>query len=476
MKRRDVLKLVAASVVAKPAVVFADPAQSTKTDIVVIGAGGAGFAAAITAHDAGAKVIVLEKMPITGGNTQIASGGMNAAGTRFQTEQGIKDSWELMRDDTLKGGKNRGKPELVEILAKDSAAANEWMTSLGADLSGITRGGGASADRFHAPKDGSPVGPNLMKTLRAAAEKRKIDVRANSKVLRINTNSGGGAVRGVQVRERESVFYEIEAKAVVVAAGGFSSNKEMVAKYCPQCVGMASSNQPGATGEGMLLAEEIGAELIDMDQVQIHPSLGANTNILITEAMRGAGSIMVNREAKRFINELTTRDAASAAILQQTGKTVFLVFDGNVRQRLKTAEGYFHLGLAKEAPTPEALGQMLGIDPATFATTIANYTKYQQAKNDEEFKRESMAVPLNKPNYCAIEIWPGVHYTMGGIAINGKAQALAKDGKPIPGLYAAGEVTGGVHGANRLGGNSTVETVVFGRIAGREAAQYGKSV
>src|SRR5262245_39778992 len=191
MKRRDVLKLVAASVVAKPAVVFADPAQSTKTDIVVIGAGGAGFAAAITAHDAGAKVIVLEKMPITGGNTQIASGGMNAAGTRFQTEQGIKDSWELMRDDTLKGGKNRGKPELVEILAKDSAAANEWMTSLGADLSGITRGGGASADRFHAPKDGSPVGPNLMKTLRAAAEKRKIDVRANSKVLRINTNSGG---------------------------------------------------------------------------------------------------------------------------------------------------------------------------------------------------------------------------------------------------------------------------------------------
>ena len=473
MKRRDVLKLVAASVVAKPAVALAAPAQDTKTDIVVIGSGGAGYSAAITAHDLGAKVIVLEKMPITGGNTQIASGGMNAAGTRYQAEKGIKDGWELMRDDTLKGGKNRGNLALVEILAKDSAAAADWMVSLGADLSGITRGGGASADRFHAPKDGSPVGPALVKALRGAAEQRKIDVRTNSRVLRINTSSSG-AVTGVQVRERQHALYEIEAKAVVLAAGGFSANKEMVKKYCPQCEGMATSNQPGATGDGMLLADAIGAELIDMDQVQIHPSLAAGTNILVSEASRGAGAIMVNREGKRFINELTTRDAASAAILAQTGKTVFLVFDGNVRQRLKSLEGYFHLGVAKEAPTPEALAQVLSIDPGTLATTIADYNKYQQAKDDPEFKRPSMAFPLNKPNYCSIEIWPGVHYTMGGIAINGQAQALAKGGKAIPGLYAAGEVTGGVHGANRLGGNSTVETVVFGRIAGREAAQHIK--
>ena len=471
MKRRDVLKLVAASVVAKPAVASAASAQNTKTDLVIIGAGGAGYAAAITAHDAGAKVIVLEKMPITGGNTQIASGGMNAAGTKHQTAQGIKDDWKLMYDDTLKGGKNRGAPALVEILAKESASANDWITSFGADLSGITRGGGASANRFHAPKDGRPVGPELLKALRTAADQRKIDVRTNSKVLRINT-SGGGAVTGVLVEERGYARYEIQAKAVVVAAGGFSANKEMVAKYCPQCAGMASSNQPGALGEGMILAEQVGAELIDMDQVQIHPSLAANTSILVSEASRGAGAIMVNREGKRFVDELTTRDAASAAILKQTGKTVFLVFDGNVRGRLKSLQGYFHLGVAKEAPTPEALAQMLGIDPATLATTIATYNKYQQAKEDPEFKRTNMALPLNKPNYCSIEIWPGVHYTMGGIKINGKAQALRKDGTPVPGLYAAGEVTGGVHGANRLGGNSTVETVVFGRIAGREAAQY----
>ena len=472
MKRRDVLKFAAVSIVAKPA--FAASAQNTKADVVVIGAGGAGFSAAITAHDLGAKVIVLEKMPITGGNTQIASGGMNAAGTRHQSAQNIKDTWELMYEDTLKGGKNRGVPALVEILAKELAAANDWMTSFGADLSGITRGGGASANRFHAPKDGRPVGPELIKALRSAAKQRNIDVRMNSKVLRINTSSNG-AVRGVRVLERDSAHYEIEAKAVVIAAGGFSASKDMVAKYCPKCAGMASSNQPGATGEGMLLAEEIGANLVDMDQVQIHPSLAAGTNILVSEASRGAGAIMVNREGKRFINELTTRDLASAAILEQTGKTVFMIFDGGIRKRLKSLEGYFHLGLAKEAPTPEALAQLLGVDPGTFATTIANYNKYQQSKEDPEFKRTSMALPLSLPNYCSVEIQPGVHYTMGGIQINGRAQAITKDGKPVPGLYAAGEVTGGVHGANRLGGNSTVETVVFGRIAGREAGQYKPS-
>ncbi len=308
--------------------------------------------------------------------------------------------------------------------------------------------------------------------LRAAADKRKIDVRTNSRVTRINTNGSGCGHRRAGTRTSKRAVYQIEAKAVVVAAGGFSSNKEMVAKYCPKCTGMASSNQPGATGEGMLLAEQAGAELIHMDQVQIHPSLGANTNILVTEASRGAGAIMVNREAKRFVDELTTRDLASAAILEQTGKTVFLVFDGGIRKRLKTFEGLFHLGLGKEAPTSDELAKMLGIDPATFATTIANYNKYQQSKNDLEFKRNNMALPLTQAPFCSIEIWPGVHYTMGGISINGKAQALAKGGKPIPGLYAAGEVTGGVHGANRLGGNSTIETVVFGRIAGREAAQY----
>jgi fumarate reductase flavoprotein subunit len=235
----------------------------------------------------------------------------------------------------------------------------------------------------------------------------------------------------VDVLERQNARYQIEARAVVVAAGGFSANKEMVAKYCPKCEGMATSNQPGATGEGMLLAEQAGAALIDMDQVQIHPSLGANTNILVTEASRGAGAIMINREGKRFIDELTTRDLASAAILQQTGKTVFLVFDGGIRKRLKTFEGLFHLGLGKEAPTLEGLAKVLGVDPQAFATTIANYNKYQQSKNDLEFKRNNMALPLRQAPFCSIEIWPGVHYTMAGFRSMGRRRRSGKTASPF---------------------------------------------
>ena len=471
MKRRDVLKLVAASAIAKPSVVLAAAGVNTTADVVVIGAGGAGFSAAITAHDLGAKVIVLEKMPITGGNTQLAAGGMNAAGTRYQAAQGIKDSWELMRDDTLKGGKNLGVPAFVEILAKNSAAAVDWLVSLGADLTGVSRAGGASVDRTHGPKDHGPVGPEVTKTLRAAAEQRKIDVRMNSYVTRIDTDSSG-AVTGVQVRERGRTEYEIQARAVVLASGGFGANKEMVAKYCSRCAGMATSNQPGATGDGIMLAEAIGAQLRDMEQVQVHPSLGAGSNILVSEGVRGAGAIVVNREGRRFINEIATRDVTSAAVLQQTGKTAFAIFDEGLRKKSRLIEGYSHLGLVKEAPTIDALAQLLGIDPTAFATTISNYNKYRKDKNDPEFKRPNMPLPIEQPNYYAIEIQPGVHYTMGGVLPNEQCQVMAKSGKPIPGFYAAGEVTGGVHGANRLGGNSVAETVVFGRIAGREAAQY----
>ena len=472
MKRRDILKLAAASVIIKPAAAIAAAAQNTKTDIVVIGSGGAGLSAAITAHDLGAKVIVLEKMSITGGNTQIASGGMNAAGTRYQAAKGIKDSWQIMYEDTMKGGQNRGIPALVEILAKSSAASLDWLVSFGADLSLVGRFGGASVDRSHGPKDGGPVGPQIMKALRAATAQRNIDVRTNSDVVNIIAS---GAACGVLVRERMGHLYEIEAKALILASGGFAANMQMVTKYHPEYAGFSTSNQPGALGDGIVLGNELGVQLRDMDQIQIHPTLAAGTNILVSEASRGVGAILINREGKRFVNELTTRDIASEAVLKQAGKTAFLIFDEGLRKKMTLIEGYFHLGFVKEGVTPEALAQTLGVDPATFATTIANYNKYQQDKVDPDFRRPDMARPLNESNYYSIEIQPGIHYTMGGVLLNEHAQAIARNGKPIPGLYAVGEVTGGIHGTNRLGGNSTSETITFGRIAGREAAQYARS-
>jgi fumarate reductase flavoprotein subunit len=467
MKRRTILKLAALSLVGGRQALAAPPRRDS-ADLVVIGSGGAGFAAAITAHDLGAKVVVLEKMPITGGNTQLAAGGINAAGTRFQAAKGIKDSWEDMYEDTMKGGRNRGVPALVEILAKNSAASVDWMAGLGADLTDLGRSGGARADRTHRPTGGAVVGAHLAQVLKRSVAQRGLDVRVNSRVQQIQ-DAPGGAVRGVTVQNKLGVRYTIDARVVVLAAGGFGSDLERVAQYQPTYRGFSSTNQPGATGDGVDLAVELGAQLRDMAEIQIHPTQAAGSKILITETVRGNGAILVNREGRRFVNEVTTRDAASAAVLKQTGGTAFLVFDEVIRKSLQQIEGYFHLDLVKGGDTLEALAQGTGMNGQNLAATVDAYNRYQSTKADAEFQRPDMPRPIRQSRFYAIEIRPGVHYTMGGVLIDTQTRVLNKDGKPLAGLFAAGEVTGGVHGANRLGGNSISETITFGRIAGAES-------
>jgi fumarate reductase flavoprotein subunit len=277
------------------------------------------------------------------------------------------------------------------------------------------------------------------------------------------------------VEGKHSGTYTIKAKAVVLTAGGFSANPDKVAYYQPSLKGMTTSNQPGATGDGVEIGEKAGGQLKDMKEIQIHPSVAAGSRILITEAVRGNGAILVNYEGKRFVNELTTRDKASAAILSQTNKAAFMVFDEGVRKSLKQIDGYFHLELVKEGDTPEALAKAIGVPPENLAGAIDTYNKAVDAKKDEEFQRSDLPRALRTPKYYAIEVKPGVHYTMGGLKINKDSQVMDKKDKPIAGFYAAGEVTGGVHGANRLGGNSISETITFGRIAGANAAKLANS-
>jgi fumarate reductase flavoprotein subunit len=472
MLRRDVLKLGTFAMLAGPSAFAA--ARHERADLIVIGSGGAGMTSAITAFDAKVKVIVLEKMPITGGNTQLAAGGMNASETVFQKKRGIKDAVRIMYDDTFKGGRDLARPELVEILSRNSSSSIDWLTGIGADMSDVGRMGGASVDRTHRPTGGKVVGQHIVHVMRQNAIKRGMDVRTNSKVLKI-LEAPSGAVSGVLVQNKLGQMYTIEAPAVILASGGFSANLERVAKYRPEYAAFSSTNQPGATGDGLDLAAEFGAKLVDMEQIQIHPTQAAGSKILITEAVRGNGAILVNREGKRFVNELTTRDAASAAVLKQTGGTAFLVIDETIRRSLSQIEGYFHLELVRSGGTAAELAKALGMDGANLAQTIDSYNRFQADKKDADFGRSDMPRPVKDPGFHAIEIRPGIHYTMGGVAFDTRTRVLGQNGKPIPGLYAAGEVTGGVHGANRLGGNSISETITFGRIAGREAAAFTRA-
>lgn len=440
------------------------------TDIVIVGAGAAGFVAAITAHDAGAKVILLEKQPFTGGNSMLSAGGMNAANTRFQSAKGIKDSSDLMFKDTMTGGKNINNPELVKILADKSSESVDWLTSIGADVSDVGRMAGASVNRTHRPAGGAAVGAHLIDVLRKNAADRKIDVRVNSTVVQVLRNKEGRTT-GVQVEGKHRGLYVIEAKAVIVASGGFSANASMVESYRPEYKGMTTSNQPGATGDGMKFGEAAGGKLIDMKEIQIHPTIAYGSRILITEAVRGNGAILINKEGKRFVNELTTRDAASAAILQQKDKMAYLIIDENIRKSLRQIEGYFHLELVKEGATLKDLAAAINVPADALEATVAQYNKAVESKNDAEFKRADMPRAIKTPKFYAIGVQPGIHYTMGGLEIDEQTRVIDKEGKPIPGLYAAGEVTGGVHGANRLGGNSISETITFGRIAGATTAK-----
>lgn len=446
-------------------------AQSYDVDVAIIGAGGAGLSAAVEAAKSGASVIVLEKMPMVGGNTVRAVGGINAAGTRFQAAKGIKDSPELFYQDTMKGGKNLNDPSLVRTLANKAAESVEWLISMGADLADLTISGGASVPRTHRPTDGSPVGVTVVKTLNSEAQKLGIKILLNTQATEITTDSDG-KVTGVKAIQKGSIPVTVKAKAVVLATGGFGANQDMVIKYRPELKGFGTTNHPGATGDGLVMAEKLGAAFVDLDQIQTHPTVVPNTGILVTEAVRGDGAILVNRQGQRFINELETRDVVSAAVLKQTGKTAFLIFDQGLRSGLKAVEEF--AGYLVSADSIEELGTKLGIDGKTLAATVASYNKFVAAGKDEAFGRSNLPRQIKEGPFYAVEITPAVHHTMGGVKIDTNAQVINKNGQPIPGLYAAGEVTGGVHGANRLGGNAVADIVTFGRIAGGNAAAYAK--
>lgn len=490
--------------------------ETKDVDVVIIGAGGAGMAAAIEAADAGKTVLIVEKASMTGGNTTRATGGMNAAetpeqaGLEFKEAAGVEktlatakesypelaeltatvekqyedykasgsteyfDTVELFELDTLVGGKALNNYDLVKVLAEQSADGIAWLKTVGADLSEVGSFGGASVKRIHKPvKDGKTiaVGSYLVPILEQAVKDRGIEILFETPATEIIMKDG--AVAGIKASSK-TVNYTINAKAVVIASGGFAGNAEMVESLNPELKGFVSTNAPTITGDGIAMGEAVGAATVDMDQIQIHPTVEQNTAALITEGLRGDGAILVNQEGLRFFDEVGTRDAVSKAEIAQTGGYAWLIVDQAMVDKSSVIAGYITKGYTVQGDTYEALAEAIGCDGAVLKETMEKWNAAVAAGVDEEFGRTSFANPLDTAPYYAIKVSPGVHHTMGGLKINTNTEVLDTNDQVIPGLFAAGEVTGGVHGANRLGGNAVADIIVYGRIAGTNAAAYAK--
>ncbi len=446
--------------------------ETLEADVVIVGAGGAGMTAAITATQQGKKVILVEKMPYVGGNTTKATGGMNAAETHYQAESDpvIEDSVEQFIEDTMKGGHDMNDIALVTKMAEESADGIDWLDSIGAPLPKVSFSGGATNARIHAPEDGSGVGAYLVTAFLNQLNELGIEVLYETKATEIIMTDG--AATGIKA-EGKTANYTINAGAVIITTGGFGANMDMITQYRPDLDGTVSTSAPGVTGDGIVMATAVGADLVDIDQIQLHPTVEQGTSMLITEGVRGDGAILVNSDGKRFYNEMETRDHVSAAELEQEGSYAYVVFDQRLRDNLAAIEKYVSVGIVSEGETIEDLANAIGVDPTNLSETLAKWNEAVAAGKDEEFGRETgMEEDLSVAPYYAIKIAPGIHHTMGGLKINTNAQVINTEGNVIPGLFAAGEVTGGVHGGNRIGGNAVADIVVFGRTAGNNVAAY----
>ena len=304
-----------------------------------------------------------------------------------------------------------------------------------------------------------------------AAKDRKMDVRTQTRATEIIMKDG--RVAGVKATTKDGKVYTIDAKAVVLATGGFGANQDMLVKYQPKLKGYATTNQPGATGDGIILAEHAGAALVDMKQIQAHPT-AAPDGTLISESVRGDGGILINAEGKRFTNELLTRDVVSAAELKQPGRFAWVFWDDATRKSAKLMDSYISMGLAVKGNTVAEIAKAMNVPAAELEATLKAYASGKAAGKDA-FGRADMPQAMQTAPFFAVKVQPAVHHTMGGVKIDTKAEVLNPAGHTIPGLFAAGEVTGGVHGGNRLGGNAQADIVTFGRIAGQSADVYLKT-
>lgn len=448
-------------------------------DVIVIGGGGAGLTAAIEASQNGASVILVEKMPMLGGNTLISGGEMAAPGNWIQDKESIQDDKEKFYQDILKGGDNENNPELVRVLADNATTDAEWLR----DEVGVTFEdymlffGGHSVKRSLVPKDASGV--ELIEKLSAKADGLGVITHLDTAATEL-VQDGNKVVAVKATYGDKEITYKAN-NGVIIATGGFGSNLDMRVKYNPEMnEKILSTNSVGSTGDGITMAENIGAELLDMEYIQTYPTCDPETGTLlyVGDVRLDGRSILVNKEGKRFVEELERRDVISKATIEQTDNVSYMFWDEtameaskvNVKHK-KEYDNLIERGILVKADTIEEAAAHFGIDAEELKKTVENYNEYAANGKDLEFNKRGDLVAFTQAPYYIMKSRPAIHHTMGGIKINTNAEVVNTDGQIIEGLFAAGEVTGDIHGTNRLGSDAIADITVFGRIAGRNAAK-----
>lgn len=498
------------------------------TDVLVVGGGGAGLSAAATILQKGKSVVLLEKFPALGGNTVRAGGPMNAPDPDWQktfaanpgeahnleelismdlstidpeyrddfralqeqVEAYLKDpsflfdSQLLYRIQTYLGGKRtdlkgneiHGNYDLVKILTEHALDSVHWLENVGVefDHSDVTMPVGAIWRRGHKPK--TPMGYAYISVLDDYVRKAGGTILTDTPVKELLVEDGH--IQGAIAEGRNGQTITVYAKAVILASGGFGANTKMLQKYNTYWTeiddDIRTSNSPAITGDGVLLGQSVGADLVGMGFTQMMPVSDPETGALFSGLqVPPANFIMVNKEGKRFVDEYGSRDKLSQAAIDNGG-LFYLIADDNIKQTAyntsdEKIEAQVAAGTLYRADTLEELAEKINVDPRVFVQTITDYNSYVDAGYDPEFNKGAFDLKVEKAPFYATPRKPAVHHTMGGLKIDTQAHVISQQGRIISGLYAAGEVAGGLHAGNRLGGNSLTDIFTFGRIAGQTA-------
>ena len=461
-----------------------------EADVVIVGAGGAGLAAAVQANQNGSTVIVLEKMGKVGGNTILAGGAMNAVNDRSEQAIAYNDSVEWHFTQTMNGGDNQGDPVLVHTLVSNAYAGVEWLMDLGMEFQDETAGlftvTGGLWPRAHKPV--MPLGQGFFATYMNYIDSHEgVDVMLNTCANELMVDESGRVCGVVATGETGNTVTVKAHNGVVMATGGFAASVELRSAFNTQWADLGdsikSTNHAGATGDGIKMMQKLGADFVQMGNIQLLPLGDPVTGSLSGNIEHDVETrIFINKEGNRFVNEGGRRDDMTNALFAQTDAYMWIVMDSDtyptgdeLNNFGETINQLVEAGRAFKGETLEELAEKIGVPAENLVAAVTEFNRHAEggdlAGTPDEFGRTLFSTPIdNGPFYAAARV-PTVHHTMGGVHINQYCQVINENGQIIPGLYAAGEVTGGIHGSNRLGGNALTDTVVFGRIAGDSASQ-----